>query len=137
MRKVLRVVLALLLINAVQTTKANPVDMRLAREVGTKFVNVNTAMRVSSESDLQWITTYRTANDDAAFHVFNTAKGFVIVSADDCATPILGYSEDGPFDLNNIPVQMEEYLQGFVEQIQYGVDNHLAADETIAQQWEQ
>ena len=137
MRKVLRVVWALLLINAVQTTKANPVDMRLAREVGTKFVNVNTAMRVSSESDLQWITTYRTANDDAAFHVFNTAKGFVIVSADDCATPILGYSEDGPFDLNNIPVQMEEYLQGFVEQIQYGVDHHLTADETIAQQWEQ
>jgi hypothetical protein len=125
----------LLLLTAV-AAKANPVDMRQAREVGAKFISANTAMRVAANQDLQWVTTYRTANNDAAFHVFNTPKGFVIVSADDCARPILGYSDEGHFDTSDVPVQMQEYLQGFVEQIQYGIDNHLVADEAIAREWE-
>ena len=116
--------------------KANPVDVRQAREIGAKFINANTAMKVAPDSGLHWVATYQTANNDAAFYVFDTPKGFVIVAADDCATPILGYSEEGHFGLDNIPVQMQAYLQGFVEQIQYGIDNHLVADETTARQWE-
>ena len=127
--------LIVLLLSLTLGAKANPVDMRLAREVGAKFINANTAMRVTP-SGLQLVTTYHTSSNDAAFHVFNTPKGFIIVSADDCATPILGYSEEGHFDVLNIPIQMQEYLRGFVEQIQYGIDNHLSADETIAHQWE-
>ena len=128
--------LMLLLLAFAPKVKANPVDMGRAREVGAKFVNANTAMRVTPNTGLQLVYTYRTSHNDAAFHVFNTPKGFVIVSADDCATPILGYSEEGHFDVNNVPIQLQEYLDGFVEQIQYGIDNHLAADETIAHQWE-
>ena len=125
----------LLLLSLTLGVKALPVDMRLAREIGAKFVNANTTMRVLPDRDLQWVITYRTANNEDAFHVFNTPKGFVIVAADDCATPVLGYSEKEHFNIDSIPVQMQEYLQGFVEQIQYGIDNHLQADETIVRQW--
>ncbi len=128
--------LLMLLLCIALGAKANPVDMMRAREVGAKFINANTAIKMASYNDLQLVTTYHTSNNDAAFHVFNTPKGFVIVSANDCATPILGYSEEGHFDVFNIPVQMQGYLQGFVEQIQYGIDNHMVADETIAHQWE-
>ena len=135
-KRQLPILMIVLLLVAAFTAQANPVDMRLARQVGANFVNANTAMRVAPDRDLQWVTTYRSASNDAAFHVFNTPKGFVIVSADDCATPILGYSEEGHFGTDNVPPQMEAYLQGFVEQIQYGIDNHLVADEATARQWE-
>ena len=61
---------------------------------------------------------------------------FVIVSADDCETPIIGYSREGRFDPNNVPIQMEDYLQDFIARIQYGIENHIEADEATAKQWE-
>ena len=135
-KKSLRNVLLVLLMGLVGMTQANPVDMQTIREVAVKFVNANTRTPLRGAEDLQLVTTYRTESDDAAFHVFNTPDGFVIVSANDCSTPILGYSDEGrPFDLEDIPIQLQEYLQSFVEQIQYGIENHVH-DETTAQQWE-
>ena len=126
----------LLLFALVLGAKANPVDMQLAREVGVKFVSANTRMNVLRGEDLEHVTTYRTAEGAAAFYVFNAGDGFVIVAADDCTTPILGYSDEGrPFDPDNVPIQMQEYLQAFVEQIRYGIENHLEANEATAQQW--
>ena len=87
-------------------------------------------------SDLQLAATYRTEQGASAFHVFNTSDGFVIVSADDCETPIIGYSREGRFDPNNVPIQMEDYLQDFIARIQFGIENHIEADEATTKQWE-
>ena len=118
------------------TMKAIPVDEGTAREVGFKFMNANAKTPMRGINDLQLVTTYSISRGDAAFYIFNTPNGFVIVSADDCATPILGYSDKGQFDMENIPIQMQDYLQDFVEQIQYGIENHLETDEATARQWE-
>ena len=116
---------------------ANPVDLSTAQSIGAKFLNANTKIQLRGANDLQLVKTYSIERGDAAFYIFNAPSGFVIVAADDCATPILGYSDEGkPFDPDNVPVQLEEYLQSFVEQIQYGVENNVK-DETTAQQWEQ
>ena len=133
-KKQLFVLLFFILVNTLGM-RANPVDMRTAREVAIKFVNANAETPLRGVEDLQLVTTYRTESNDAAFHIFNTPNGFVIVSADDCATPILGYSDEGQFDTENIPIQLQDYLQGFVEQIQYGIENHVQ-DEATSQQWE-
>ena len=109
------------------SSTANPVDLQTAQSVAAKFMGTN---------DLQLSATYPTDKNIAAVYVFNTADGFVIVSADDCETPIIGYSHEGRFDPNNVPVQMEDYLQDFVERIQYGIENHIVADETTTRQWE-
>ena len=109
------------------TLTAHPVDLQTAQSVAVKFMGA---------SDAQLVSTYRTDKSTAAFYVFNTEDGFVIVSADDCETPIIGYSHEGRFDLNEVPVQMEAYLQDFVERIQYGIENHIEADELTARQWE-
>ena len=106
---------------------ANPVDLQTAKSVASKFMGTN---------DVQLVTTYQTEHDIAAIHVFNTKNGFIIVAADDCETPIIGYSHEGRFDPNNVPVQMEDYLQDFVARIQYGIENHIDADERTARQWE-
>ena len=131
-----KLVLMLVLLMSAFGMNANPIDMRTAQEVAVKFMNANAKTPLRGTDDLQLVTTYNISRGDAAFYVFNTSNGFVIVSADDCATPILGYSDGGrPFDLDNIPIQLQDYLQGFVEQIQYGIENHVQ-DETTSQQWE-
>ena len=106
---------------------AHPVDMESAKAIASKFMGTN---------DLQLAATYTTDNNAAAFYVLNSANGFVIVAADDCETPIIGYSREGRFDPNNVPVQMEEYLQDFVARIQYGIENHIEANQLTARQWE-
>ena len=115
---------------------AKSVDSDTAKEIGKKFLKVSAKMDIADNEDLQLVKFYSTNDGDAAFYVFNTENGFVIVSAVDYAIPILGYSDEGQFRLDNIPVQMEEYLQGFVEQIQYGKDNNLVADDETVRQWE-
>ena len=107
-----------------------------AREVGFKFLNSTKKMRVNNADALRLVETYLCKNGESAFYVFTTETGFVIVSANDCATPILGYSYEGPFDSNNIPIQLKDYLNDFLKQIEYGMENHLKADDIIAAQWE-
>ena len=107
-----------------------------ARAVGLRFLNANTG-QTRSIGELQMVKAYRTTQNDTAFYIFNTANGFVIVSADRCATPILGYSNEGPFNTNNVPVQMQGYLQGFVEQIAYGIGHPTMVDATTTQQWQE
>ena len=115
---------------------ADPISETAARSVGAKFLHANAVLKTADPSALQRVSTYRTTNGTPAFYVFNGEKAFVIVSADDCATPVLGYSSEGRFVAEEIPVQMEEYLQGFVKQIQYGIENHLRGDELTVRQWE-
>ena len=116
--------------------KANPVSQQQARSIGAKFLTANTSVKLASEQDLKWVTTYRTTTGDAALHVFNAKEGWVVVAADDCATPILAYSTDGQFSESNLPPAMEEYLMSFVEQIEYGIQSGLPALDTVAHQWE-
>ena len=109
------------------SSAAHPVDLQTAQSIASKFMDTN---------ELQLATTYRTESDATALFVFNTTDGFVIVSADDCETPIIGYSHEGRFDSSNVPVQMEDYLQDFVTRINYGIENHIEADKCTAKQWE-
>ncbi len=125
---------AIMLLGFAATTEARPVDMRQARDLGAKFVNNNTNMRTTA-NDLRHVTTYSTSNGVAAFYVFNTTNGFIIVAADDCSIPILAYSEEGQLNVNNIPVQMEEYLQVYLKEIEYGIEHRLDADESTSLQW--
>ena len=131
-----RILVLLLLIVTSFAAKAHPVDMGTVREVAMKFMNANAKVSLRGVEDLQLVTTYSISRGIAAFHVFNTPNGFVIVSADDCAMPVLGYSDEGRFDMENMPIQLQDYLQGLVEQIEYGIENDLEAEEDVARQWD-
>ena len=122
-----RTLLLFALLGSFLTSFARPVDIETAKTIASKFMKTN---------DVYLAITYRVENNPAALYVFNTSDGFVIVSADDCETPIIGYSHEGRFDPTDVPVQMEDYLQEFVERIQYGIENHIEADKRTAEQWE-
>ena len=55
----------------------------------------------------------------SGLYVFNAEanQGYVIVSNDDRTTPILGYSETGTLDPDNMPCNMRAWLQGYADEI--------------------
>ncbi|MBR6980848.1 MAG: BspA family leucine-rich repeat surface protein, partial [Prevotella sp.] len=63
------------------------------------------------------------------FHVFNIGDGggFVIASADDVAVPVLGYCDKGAFDPDDIPVNMQAWLDGYSEEIGKARENGVVA----------
>ena len=55
-----------------------------------------------------------------AYYAFNIkGGGFILVSGDDRAYPVLGYSEDGHLDFNNLPVNVRALFDSYQEEIEY------------------
>ena len=111
---------------------ASPVDVNRAQQLGLKFMQSNASKQVST---LSLAHTQMTESGLPALYVFNADGGYVIVSADDVAQPILAFSDEGEFDANNLPEGLAYYLRHYARQIGYAVENHLATDPEIAAQW--
>ena len=93
--------------------QANPVDVQTAKSLGVKFMKTNTEMK-SASAELTY-TAYAD-NGEAAFYVFAVQpRGFVIVSADDRARPILGYSTE-----SNFTPQLPDGLMTFFDNYKAG-----------------
>ena len=74
------------------------------------------------------------------YYVFNAEKansGYVIVAGDDRVPQVLGYSDEGTFDINNIPEAMQAWLDGYTAQIAALDDgcmmaSHITSSQPIA-----
>lgn len=75
------------------------------------------------------VYTLRTSVTAPAAYVFSAVKenGFMIVSADDVAIPVLGYSDNGTFDPDNIPAQMKWWLDEYARMISWAAEKGLSA----------
>ena len=63
-------------------------------------------------------TQYQIDNTTPAVFVFNsTDERFVLVSAEDNARAVLGYSDEGTFDANNIPENMQFWLKMYADEM--------------------
>ena len=130
MKRTILCLLTALLFGALQ---AAPVDVETAKSLGIRFMNANTAIK-SAQADLAY-TDYAD-NGQACFYVFAMQpKGFVIVSADDRAKPILGYSTESAFG-DEIPEGLESFFQNYRAGFsQLFADNDLRSSEAI-EDWE-
>ena len=74
-------------------------------------------------------TVNKTGKDDAALYVVQAGNsdGFVIVSADDCAETILGYSDEGAFNADDMPAAMRMWLDLYAEQIAWAESRQYRA----------
>ena len=107
---------------------AKPVDVATAKSLGVKFMNCNTTVK----SDMaQLVYTAQTDRGEACFYVFAVQpKGFVIVSADDRAKPILAYSTESNFT----PNQIEGGLMTFFDNYKAGFSQMFADNEERTEQ---
>ena len=107
---------------------AERVTPETARKVAATFLNNNGA-KSAQLTDL---------TKEAGFtnlYIFNAEQGFVVMAADDCVKPILGYSLTGKFVAENMPTNVSGWLQGYNDEIQYAIDNQLRFTAETAKLW--
>ena len=91
-------------------TFAAPVDEQSARKSANDFLRSKLPVTRSSNIQLTRAITGIADGNDAAVYVFNADNMFVIVSGDDSAPAILGYSDNGAFDKDNAPDGLKAML---------------------------
>ena len=131
MKKYLMSVLALVL--GIGMANANPVSVSQAKYVGQQFVQANFEQSRQS-GDLTLVYTGVSHRGEACFYVFNVGnEGFVMVSADDVFRPIVGYSDEGSFDAQNINRELAYMLGRLID----GRSGKLTGtpDPAVAAEW--
>ena len=112
---------------------AGTVDAQRAMTLGSKFVEAN----FKYNTTLEWVYTAFTENGRPSFHAFNAESGgFVIVSACDLTSPILGYSETGSFNVDRIPSGLQYFLDGYGQSVDFAEERLQKADFEIALEWD-
>ncbi|MDP3928187.1 MAG: C10 family peptidase [Bacteroidota bacterium] len=125
---------------------AKPIDALTAKLIGQNFLTTrtnNASFKSGVTIDLAY-TAMSAAQSESAkltpanyFYVFNVTQGngFVIVSADDQALPILGYSDEVKFNATNIPNNVQKWLEAYKNEIRFIIENNLVQTEEMRQEW--
>lgn len=124
---------------------AAPITSDKAKLIATTFLierssvatSGNMSLKMLKSPDLQQISDELTLANQQ-FYVFNhdNDRGFIVISADDCAYPVLCYSDNGSFDPNNIPPNMQKWLESYKTEIRYAVENNIEATPEIKYAWQ-
>ncbi|HKK10593.1 MAG TPA: C10 family peptidase [Bacteroidales bacterium] len=119
---------------------AEKIEKNEAKKVAANFI-FETAASYYSPVAYQTIsftdvhTEY--SNGEEVYYIFNqSGDGFVIVSAESDAEPILGYSMEGTYDPTAEHAVFESWMQGYVDAINYVRNNPDKADESMEEKWE-
>ena len=133
MKKYFMSLLALVL--GIGAAQANPVSVSQAKYVGQQFVQANFEQSRQS-ADLTLVYTGTSTRGEACFYVFNVGHdGFVMVSADDVFRPIVGYSDEGSFDAQNINPELNYMLNELISG-RTGRKNLGQPSPMVAAEWE-
>ena len=137
-----KIISCLLLVFLVQLLQAAPVDSVVAAKIAQNFYKQNNAVSVVNgvplreakpDKNFRNITSATTFRN---FYIFNADDGgFVIVAADDRAVPVLGYSDNGFINVDNLPANFQWWLGEYEREIDYAIENDIAADEETSEEW--
>ncbi len=77
------------------------------------------------------------SGDTPIYYVFNVdkEKGFVIISADDAANPLIGYGLKNRFETEGQPLNVSSWMKRYYTNIQYIKENDIEATPGIENQW--
>lgn len=111
--------------------QANPVSQQEAQSFASRFVSANFEFtRQGGELALAYQTP--------CFYVYNVGnEGFVIISSDDCFRPVVGYSDEGTFNPNDIPPALADYFDGLCEARSQALRRGATAKPDVKADWEQ
>ena len=114
---------ALNVMNAARVTEAQ------ARAIAGQFFNVDMPERPAA------MKAKGKRGQATPFYVFNNPvhTGWVIVAGDDRARPILAYGDEDFFDENDVPECVQDWLNGYVEQIE-AIDRIKAEPQVVTQE---
>lgn len=121
------------------TAAAGPVNIKTAQTAGTHYLQQNGLMKATDTLTLCDSWSFRTESNEevTCFYVFNLDdEGFVIVSADDRCTPIIGRSMNGAFRKGNLPDNLQGWLDNCAQEIEHGILANAPEDKQAQARWE-
>ncbi|WP_251966304.1 C10 family peptidase [Parabacteroides sp. AD58] len=144
-----RLLLLFVLFSMAFWSVAERIDVATARKIAENVAASNTGGLRSASSELSLIyaaapgqekNALRStgAVDGAAdYFVFNIGanKGFVIVSGDDLAYPVLGQSDEGTFEPDNLPENLRAMLAYYQNQISWAERNDVIPSADVQAEW--
>jgi len=78
--------------------------------------------------------------DSVSYYVFNINEaqngGFVIVAADDAVKPVLGYSDNGKYDENDLPPNFAYFIGFLQSQIEWAQERGEEQSTEMGEEWE-
>lgn len=118
---------------------AKYVSENTAKQIGLNYLN-SVGVRVNDISKLELTYTAQTKSGSKSlseYYVFNLSDkpGFVIVSADDLVTPILGYSNTSYFNYDLSAPATKFWLDGYKNQIAYTIENNVKVNTATISRW--
>ena len=123
--------LFLLLLMAALPLKAAPVSVDSARTVAANVLGTTQLVNRTAEMPPAF---------QSAMYLFvpESGVGFALISADDCALPVLGYSTTSVIEISYMTGRYVSYLyQHYATQINSIRNGNIAASPEVAAQWEQ
>jgi len=89
----------------------------------------------ANDINLQDVTML-TSDGTPSIYVFsNNNQGFILVSADDALTPVLGYSYTGVFPEHGANENYDRFLNNYIDQVKYVRQNNMQATEDVQSAW--
>jgi hypothetical protein len=115
---------------------AKEVPVEQARKVAQNYFSYATDRQ---SSNLILAHTANMANGKPSLYVFQNAAGagFILVSGDDIAEPVLGYSNESSFDLNTKNKAFLSWMEFYQNEIAYGISKNNAQPAEIKVKWSQ
>ena len=82
-------------------------------------------------------TNSKSSESPVIYYVFNVEneQGFVIISGDDIARPVLGYSVTGKYECENLPPNFEAWMDDIFNAISEGIESKISYDDQILEEW--
>lgn len=134
-----------LVLFSVLLTIAAPVDEQSARKIASDFLQSKMShVTRAASGELTRAVTGVADGDNAGIYVFNADNSFVIVSADDRTPSVLGYSDNGVFDMNTAPEALKVMLSKYQQAVSSNqaitrgtVPTHDAIKALVKTKWNQ
>ena len=125
-KRFISICLLAMMATASSSSFAGNIDATTARATANQFLKQHAASSPSFKSAsladirLSYAETSNAKANAKAYYAFNIkGGGFIIVAGEDRANQVLGYSEQGQFDFNNLPENLKALLRGYKEEIEY------------------
>lgn len=139
MRKFLVILFTAMLISSASIVRAGEVNMKNAQKVAVGFYyEKGNHFKTINYNDIFISNSFiEKRNNEAVYYIFNiNNEGFVIVSADDGAHPVLGYSFERPHSTQNNSPQFDYWMDEYAQQISDIKAQNLEADIEAKQMWD-
>lgn len=113
---------------------ATPVDPNIAQQVACNFLGIEQSRQGYKPNKLKRVA--KQATDNPQYYIFNNEDGgYVIVSGDDIAIPILGYSDSGIIDADHMPENLRWWLSEYDREIKWALEQGFEPDAGLQAEW--